>query len=60
MNRKQGIIKNWQITNKSQEQPPEEIFHQEYVNYVENCAYCYEQPMKLDDWLNQSINPLKP
>ena len=60
MTRKEGIIKAWQLSEDKNKYltPKIEIFETEYLNYLESCAYCYEQPLTKAEWLEQPIRQL--
>lgn len=63
MTRREGIIKRYKEpeNKKIAEQAGtiSALLSAEYENYVQLCHYCYEEPKQLNEWLNETINPIK-
>lgn len=57
MTRKEGIIKQWQLSEDKNKYltPKADIFETEYLNYCELCDFCHEEPLTKDKWLNEPI-----
>ncbi len=61
MTRKEGILKAWKEEKKLPlpAQKETQLLNFEYNQYLEACLSCYEDPLKKEIWLNQTINPAK-
>lgn len=62
MTRKEGILKNWEQKNPGKmlrAVDSEKLLAFEYNNYQELCDACYEQPVKYQNWIEQTIKPVK-
>ena len=57
MTRKEGIIKQWQLSEDKNKYltPKADIFETEYLNYCESCEFCHEEPLTKEQWLNEPI-----
>lgn len=68
MKRSEGILKRWKLDNnkspvslkgKKLKDFETQLIQSEYNNYTDLCYYCYEEPLPYNEWINQTIKPVK-